>query len=89
MSVLFMVVVGAVLGWLTAVVLQIESRRGILMNIAAGTGGALFAGLVLGPVLRGASLWGGDYRLGSLLTPLAGSAVLLAVFNLLHRSQLR
>jgi uncharacterized membrane protein YeaQ/YmgE (transglycosylase-associated protein family) len=89
MGVTFMVVVGAVLGWLTAIVFQIENPRSVLMNIAAGVGGALLAGLVIGPLLGSAGLWGGEYRLGSLLMPLAGSAVLVAVLNLLRRSQLR
>ena len=74
MGVLFMVVVGAVLGWLTAIVLQIERPRSILANIAAGIGGAMVLG---------------DSRVGSLLLPLAGSAVLLVMLHLLHRAQVR
>lgn len=90
MGVTFMVVVGAVLGWLTAIVLQIESSRGVLMNIIGGVGGALFAGLLIGPLLLGsAGFWAGDYRVGALLLPLIGSAVLIAALNLLHRSQAR
>ena len=88
MGVLFMVVVGAVLGWLTAIVLQIERPRSILANIAAGIGGALVAGLLIGPLLGGAMVLG-DYRVGSLLLPLAGSAVLLVMLPLLHRAQVR
>lgn len=89
MGVLFVVVVGAVLGWLTAIILQIESARGVLMNIAGGIGGALFADLLIGPLLGSASLWNGEYHVGSLLLPLAGAAALVAALNLLHRSQPR
>ena len=89
MGVLFMIVVGAVLGWLTAIILQIENSRSILLNIAAGCGGALLTGLLIGPLLGGASLWSGEYRIGSLLLPLLGSAILLMALILLHRAQLR
>ena len=41
MGLLFMIVVGAILGWLAAIVLKIEAPRGILLNIAAGVAGAL------------------------------------------------
>jgi uncharacterized membrane protein YeaQ/YmgE (transglycosylase-associated protein family) len=84
-----MIVVGAVLGWVTTVLLQIQGSRGALTNIAGGAGGALFAGLLLGPLLNRASLWTGEYRMGSLLLPLIGAAVLVAALNLLHRRSIR
>lgn len=89
MSVLLMIVVGAVLGWVTTVLLQIEGSRGALTNIAGGIGGALLAGLLLGPLLDRASLWTGEYRLGSLLLPMIGAAVLVAALNLLHKRPVR
>jgi uncharacterized membrane protein YeaQ/YmgE (transglycosylase-associated protein family) len=90
MGLLFMIVVGAILGWLAAIVLQIESPRGILLNIAAGVAGALITGLLIGPLLLGsASLLAGYYRVGSLLISLAGSLVLIAALNVFWRGQLR
>lgn len=88
MGVVLMVVVGAVLGWLTAVVLRVETSRGILMNIGAGVGGALAAGL-FEALFGSVSLGWGDNRTNSLLLPLVGSASLLVGLNLLHRAQLR
>ena len=62
MGLLFIIVVGAILGWLAAIILRIETPRGILLNIAAGIAGALLTGLVIGPLLLGsASLLGGYY----------------------------
>jgi uncharacterized membrane protein YeaQ/YmgE (transglycosylase-associated protein family) len=84
-----MVVVGAVLGWVTTIIMHIQGSRGALTNIAGGIGGALLAGLLLGPLLGRASLWTGEYRLGSLLLPLIGAAVLVAALNLLHKRPLR
>jgi uncharacterized membrane protein YeaQ/YmgE (transglycosylase-associated protein family) len=90
MGLLFMIVVGAILGWLAAIVLKIEAPRGILLNIAAGVVGALLTGLFIGPLLLGsASLLAGYYRVGSLLLSLAGSIVLIAALNTFWPRQLR
>jgi uncharacterized membrane protein YeaQ/YmgE (transglycosylase-associated protein family) len=90
MGLLFMIVVGAILGWLAAIVLKIEAPRGIMLNIAAGVVGALVMGLFVGPLLLGsASLLAGYYRVGSLLLSLAGSIVLIAALNLFWPRQLR
>ncbi len=90
MGLLFMIVVGAILGWLAAIVLRIEAPKGILLNIAAGVGGALLTGLFIGPLLLGsASLLAGYYRVGSLGLSLVGSVVVIAGFNIVWRGQLR
>lgn len=90
MGLLFMIVVGAILGWLAAIILRIEAPRGILLNIAAGIVGALLMGLFIGPLLLGsASLLGGYYRVGSLLLSLAGSIIVIAALNLFARRQMR
>jgi uncharacterized membrane protein YeaQ/YmgE (transglycosylase-associated protein family) len=90
MGLLFMIVVGAILGWLAAIVLRIEAPRGILLNISAGVAGALLMGLFIGPLLLGgASLLGGYYRVGSLLLSLVGSIILIAALNTFWPRQLR
>ena len=88
MGLLFMIIVGAILGWLAAIILRIEAPRGILLNISAGVAGALLTGLVIGPFLLGSpSLLGGYYRVGSLLLSLVGSIVVIAAFNVFWRRQ--
>jgi uncharacterized membrane protein YeaQ/YmgE (transglycosylase-associated protein family) len=90
MGLLFMIVVGAILGWLAAIILNIEAPRGILLNMAAGIAGALVTGLFVGPLLLGsASLLAGYYRVGSLALSLAGAIVVIAAFNIFWRRQLR
>ena len=90
MGLLFMIVVGAILGWLAAIILRIEAPRGILLNIAAGIAGALLMGLIIGPLLLGgAALIAGYYQVGSLLLSLAGSLVLIAALNIFWPRQLR
>jgi uncharacterized membrane protein YeaQ/YmgE (transglycosylase-associated protein family) len=87
MGLLFMILVGALLGWLAAIVRQIESARGIRLNIAAGVTGALLAGVVIGPLFGGPSLLWGNYRVGTLLLTLAGSLVLIVAVNAIWREQ--
>jgi uncharacterized membrane protein YeaQ/YmgE (transglycosylase-associated protein family) len=90
MGLLFMIVVGAILGWLAAIILKIEAPRGILLNIAAGVAGALLTGLFIGPLLLGsASMLGGYYQVGSLLLSLAGSIAVIAALNVFWPRQLR
>lgn len=89
MGFLFMIIVGAILGWLSTIILQIEAPRSILLNMAAGVVGALLAGLFVAPLFGNASLLGGDYSPGTLLLSLAGSVVLVAVLNALSRGRLR
>jgi len=90
MGLLFMLVVGAILGWLGAIVLRIEAPRGILLNIAAGVAGALLMGLFIGPLVLGsASLLGGFYEVGSLVLSLVGSVALIAALNMFWPKQLR
>ena len=90
MGLLFMLIVGAILGWLAAILLRIEAPRGILLNIAAGVGGALLMGLFIGPLLLGsASLLGGFYEVGSLLLSLVGAFILIAALNMFWPKQLR
>jgi uncharacterized membrane protein YeaQ/YmgE (transglycosylase-associated protein family) len=89
MGLVFVMIVGAIVGWLAAIVLQIEAPRGILLNIAAGVVGAVLMGLIVGPLLGMTSVFGAEYRVGPLLLSLLGSLVLVAALNLFWRERLR
>ena len=89
MGLLFMIVVGVILGWLTSIILRIEGPRGILLNIAAGVAGALIAGLFIAPLFGSPSLLGDNYSLLTLLLSLVGPIVGVAALNLLGREKLR
>lgn len=82
MGVVFLVVVGATLGWLTAILMQAENAWGMLRNGAVGIGGALLAGLGLNPLLGQGDLLHGSYSVDALLVSLAGSVMLLCMVNL-------
>lgn len=89
MGVVFLVVVGSILGWLAAIIMRTEHKRGILLNIAAGIGGALLTGFVVGPLLGLGHVLDGRYSITVLLTALAGSVILLLAVNLLRDRELR
>ena len=89
MGVVFLVVVGSILGWLAAIIMRTEHKRGILLTIAAGIGGALLTGFVIGPMLGLGNILDGRHSVDALLTALAGSVVLLFAVNVLRDRELR
>ena len=89
MGLVFLIVLGALLGWLAAIVMRAEQGRGILLNVAAGIGGALVTGLLVGPLLGFGSLLEGRHSVDGLLTALAGSIAVLFAVNLLRDREVR
>lgn len=82
MGLIFLIVVGAVLGWLAAIVTRSENLGGILRNVSAGIAGACLAGLVINPLVGAGSLLEGGYSVSALLISLLGSILLLVLVNL-------
>lgn len=83
-----LLVVGSVLGWLTAVITRQERPREILVLMALGVAGGLLAAVTLTPLLAGRIEVDG-FSLPGLLLSLLGSFVLLGVATLVLRRQLR
>ena len=84
MGLVFLVVVGGMLGWLAAIIMRTEDTRGLAINVAVGIVGALVAGLVVHPLLGGGSLLEGRYSVDALLTALFGTILVLIAVNLLR-----
>lgn len=84
MGLVFLVVLGGILGWLAAIINSSDNARGLALNVAAGIGGALLTALVLAPLLGVGSVLDGAYRIDGLLTALAGSLVVLVAVNVLR-----
>ena len=84
MGLVFLVVLGGILGWLAAIINNSATPRGIAFNVGAGIGGALLTGLALAPLLGVGSILDGAYRIDGLLTALAGSLVVLIAVNVLR-----
>ena len=89
MGLIFLVVLGAVLGWLAAIVTRAQSARTMFLNVAVGIGGALVTGLVIGPLLGVGTILDGRNSVDGLLTALAGSIVVLLAVNLLRDREVR
>jgi len=89
MGVVFLIVVGGILGWLAAIIMRVEDARGIGRNVAAGIGGAIVTGFLVGPLLGFGHILDGRHSIAGLLTALAGAIVLLLAVNLLQKRELR
>ena len=89
MGLVFLVVFGALLGWLAAIVMRAEDARGLVLNVALGICGALLAGLAVHPLLGGGSLLEGRYSVDGLLAALFGAIAVLLAVNLLRNREVR
>jgi uncharacterized membrane protein YeaQ/YmgE (transglycosylase-associated protein family) len=78
----FLIVIGGMLGWLAAIIVRADSSTARLRNILLGVAGALVAGLVISPLVGGSDLLQGQYSIDSLLIALTGSVLVLLVVNL-------
>jgi uncharacterized membrane protein YeaQ/YmgE (transglycosylase-associated protein family) len=87
MGLVFLLVFGAILGWMAAIVMRAEDRRSIMINMLLGIGGALFAGLLVHPWMNGSSLLAGRYSVDGLLTAVVGSLAVLLVANVVRSNR--
>ena len=67
MALLLLIAVGAILGWLAAIILQLNDFQGLALNIAVGIGGTLVAGVLTNSE--------------SILYGISGTALLLSVIG--------
>ena len=85
-----MIVAGAVIGWLAAIVLRTDaSSNELQLSIAAGIVGALLAGLVISPAIGTGELIGGRYDTAALLITKLGAAVSSIPLNLVRLREFR
>lgn len=89
MNLIILLIVGGLIGWVASTVMRTDAQQGVLLNIVVGIAGALLAGLLITPLIGGASITDGALDIGSILISLLGAVVLLGVVNLLRRGRLR
>ena len=87
MGLVFLIVLGGILGWLAAIINRAEDARGMWLNVAAGIGGACLAGLVIGKLLGFGTILDGRNSVNGLMTALAGSVAVLVAVNLMRNRQ--
>jgi len=85
MSVLLMLVIGGIIGWLASLVMRTDAQQGIFLNIVVGIVGALLGGLLFG----GRGLVDAPLSLSALVISFVGAIILLAVVNLVRRGTVR
>lgn len=84
----FMIVAGAISGWLAAFVLRADTSRVMPRLVAAGVAGAFLTGLIFTPLVTDGDLSAGTYTVDALLITMAGAIAALMLVNLLHRRDL-
>jgi uncharacterized membrane protein YeaQ/YmgE (transglycosylase-associated protein family) len=80
MSLIIILIVGAIVGWLAGMIMR--SGGGIVFDIVVGIVGALIAGFLFG---GGASIINAPLNAMSILYSLLGAIILLAVVKLIRR----
>ena len=88
MTILYIIIVGGILGWLASMLMRTDAQQGIVLNVVVGIVGALLAGLIISPLVGAPPITSGSFSLEALLVSLVGAIVLLAIVNL-FRSEKR
>lgn len=89
MTLILVLIVGGIIGWLASIVMRTDAQQGILLNIVVGIVGALIAGVLITPLIGGAPITSGSFDVMSLLASFLGAVVLLAIVNLFRRGSMR
>jgi len=89
MGLLIAIAVGAILGWIAAILNRSDRRHGVLPWSLAGVFGSLLGGFVLGPAFGGGNLLESVLDIRTLYVTAAGAVGLLAVLIWLRRRRRR
>lgn len=89
MTLILVLIVGGIIGWLASIVMRTDAQQGVLLNIVVGIVGALLAGFLITPLIGGAPITSGSFDLLSLLASFLGAVILLAIVNLFTRKSIR
>lgn len=89
MTLVLILIVGGIIGWLASMLMRTDAQQGVLLNIVVGIVGALIAGVVVTPLIGGAPITSGAFDFMSLLSSFLGAVILLAIVNLLRRGSVR
>lgn len=89
MTLIMILIVGGVIGWLASLLMRTDGQQGILLNVVVGVVGAVIAGVVITPLIGGAPITSGSFDAMSLVASFLGAVVLLAIINLFRRGSVR
>ncbi len=89
MTILYIIIVGGILGWLASMLMRTDAQQGIVLNVVVGIVGAVLAGLIISPLVGAPPITTGAFSLEALLVSLVGAVILLAIINLFRRGRVR
>ncbi|MEG3148457.1 GlsB/YeaQ/YmgE family stress response membrane protein [Sphingomonas sp. ZT3P38] len=89
MSLIILLIVGGVIGWLASILMRTDGQQGIFLNVVVGIVGAVLAGFLVSPLLGVPPITSGGYSIATILVSLLGAVVLLAIVNLVRRGSVR
>lgn len=89
MTLILILIVGGILGWLASIIMRTDGQQGIILNVVVGIVGAFLAGFLITPLIGGAPITSGSFDIRSLVASFIGAVVLLAIVNLLRRGSVR
>ena len=89
MTLILILIMGGVIGWLASMVMRTDGQQGIVLNVIVGIVGAVIAGVLVTPLIGGAPITSGSFDLMSLIASFIGAVILLAVINLVRRGSVR
>lgn len=89
MGLIYLLLLGSILGWIASIILQTGEKRHLAINIISGIGGAVLAGVIINPLIGMGNLLQGAYSVDALLAALGGSIALVVAVNLLRNREMR
>ena len=89
MNIIVWVVAGGLIGWQASVFTGTDGRRDIILNVLAGSVGAVLGGWLLGGLVDAGSINQGDFSVPGLLVSLLGAVTLLVLVKFVRGAALR
>lgn len=89
MTLVFIIVVGGLVGWLASPALRGNSDQDSFADIALGVVGALLGGFAISPLLGRAPIVSDRISAEAFLVALVGAAVVVAIASVRSRNSLR
>lgn len=89
MTLLLILIVGGIIGWLASILMRTDAQQGVFLNVVVGIVGAVIAGFIITPLIGGAPITSGSFDILSLFASFLGAVVLLAIVNLFRRGSVR
>ncbi len=89
MTIVYIIIIGGVLGWLASMLMRTDAQQGVILNIVVGIVGAVLAGFIISPLVGSAPITSGNFSIEALAISFLGAVILLAIVNLVRRGSVR